>query len=81
MICGKIKEVSALGTTNMVIYEKMQDGELNVIDQRQWNPEMVSLLNYTNYLILNGVEYEMVEGRINVDEQVMELLVIAAKKP
>jgi len=70
-----------MGTTNMVVYEKTKDGELRIVDRREWSPEMVSLLNHTNYLILNGVEYEMVEGRINVDEQTMELLVIAAKKP
>jgi len=67
--------------TTIIIVEKGKDGSLSVIDERPWSAEWITLLNHTNYLILNGNEYEMLEGRLNIDTGVMELLVISAQKP
>ncbi|OFW81772.1 MAG: hypothetical protein A2201_05560 [Alicyclobacillus sp. RIFOXYA1_FULL_53_8] len=61
----------------VVIYEKMQDGELVKIDERVWSMEMLASLEHVNFMLLNGGEYEMLEGRLNVNEELMELLVIA----
>jgi hypothetical protein len=63
----------------VVITEKTEAGALIPVDARDWNEMMVNMLNHSNYLLVNGKEYEMVEGRLNVNEQVMELLVLAVK--
>lgn len=63
----------------VVITEKTEAGALIPVDTRDWNEMMVNMLNHSNYLLVNGKEYEMVEGRLNVNEQVMELLVLAVK--
>jgi hypothetical protein len=63
----------------VVISEKLDTGEMRELDQRQWSQEMLVSLNNTNYLLVNEREYEMVEGRLNVDQGLMEVLVVAAK--
>jgi hypothetical protein len=63
----------------VIIMEKTESGELTAVDTRDWNDTMVAMLNHSNYLLVNGKEYEMVEGRLNVSEQVMEILVLAVK--
>lgn len=63
----------------VVVIEKTEAGELNPIDTRDWNDGMIAMLNHANYLLVNGAEYEMLEGRLNVNDQVMEVLVSAVK--
>ncbi|WP_438444735.1 hypothetical protein [Gorillibacterium sp. sgz5001074] len=63
----------------VVIMEKKDNGELTMVDSRDWNDSMIAMLNHSNYLLVQGKEYEMVEGRLNVDTQMMELLVLAVK--
>ncbi|MCR8642499.1 hypothetical protein NV379_07460 [Paenibacillus sp. N1-5-1-14] len=67
--------------TEVIVYEKLKSGELSCIDQRKWSSELLGLLNHTNYITINEQEYEMIEGRINVDKEVMELLVVSAQRP
>jgi hypothetical protein len=64
----------------VVIMEKTEAGELVALDARDWNDQMIALMNHANYLLINGKEYEMVEGRLNVNEPYMEVLVLAVKQ-
>ena len=64
----------------VVIMEKTEAGELVALDARDWNDQMIALMNHANYLLVNGKEYEMVEGRLNVNEPYMEVLVLAVKQ-
>lgn len=59
------------------LIEKLPGGELRSIDEREWNMNMIGALHHVNYLTVGGREYETVEGRLNVDLQTMELLVVA----
>ncbi|MDF2926829.1 MAG: hypothetical protein K0R57_5743 [Paenibacillaceae bacterium] len=61
----------------VVITEKTAAGQLIPVDARDWNDQMIAMLNHSNYLLLSGKEYEMVEGRLNINEGYMELLVLA----
>ncbi|SEU11302.1 hypothetical protein [Paenibacillus sp. NFR01] len=61
---------------NVILYEKLPDGELQVIEERSWSMNMVSSLEHVNYLVVGGREYETVEGRLNVDEGKLELLLV-----
>ncbi|MNP82885.1 hypothetical protein D3C76_1816650 [compost metagenome] len=63
----------------VVITEKTETGGLLPIDVRDWNDQMIAMLNHSNYLLVSGKEYEMVEGRLNVNEPSMEVLVLAVK--
>ncbi|MBG9733317.1 hypothetical protein M5X06_08750 [Paenibacillus alvei] len=67
--------------SNILILEKMPSGELVKIDERAWTSSMVQLLEHANYLLVNDVEYEMLEGRLNVNTGNFELLVESARKP
>lgn len=64
----------------VVIMEKTEAGELVALDAREWNDQMIALMNHSNYLLVNGKEYEMVEGRLNINEPYMEVLVLAVKQ-
>ncbi|MFM9328818.1 hypothetical protein [Paenibacillus mesotrionivorans] len=64
----------------VVIMEKTEAGELVALDARDWNDQMIALMNHANYLLINGKEYEMVEGRLNINEPYMEVLVLAVKQ-
>lgn len=64
----------------VLITEKLESGELTELDQREWSREMLVALESANYLLVHGKEYEMIEGRLNVDLGVMEILVIAVKQ-
>ncbi|RAU96542.1 hypothetical protein [Paenibacillus sp. YN15] len=64
----------------VVIMEKTEAGELVALDARDWNDQMIAMMNHANYLLVNGKEYEMVEGRLNVNEPYMEVLVLAVKQ-
>lgn len=61
---------------NVVLFEKLPDGELREIEERNWSPHMVAALEHVNYIVVGGKEYETVEGRLNVDEGKLELLVV-----
>lgn len=67
--------------SNILILEKKPSGELLKIDERAWTSSMVQLLEHANYLLVNDVEYEMLEGRLNVNTGNFELLVESAQKP
>ncbi|MGF7046031.1 hypothetical protein J2T13_000493 [Paenibacillus sp. DS2015] len=61
---------------SVILFEKMPDGELRVIEERTWSMNMITALQHVNYLVLGSREYETVEGRLNVDEGKLELLVV-----
>jgi len=67
--------------SNILILEKMSSGELVKIDERAWTTSMVQLLEHANYLLVNDAEYEMLEGRLNVNTGNFELLVESVRKP
>lgn len=67
--------------SNILILEKMSSGELVKIDERAWTTSMVQLLEHANYLLVNDAEYEMLEGRLNVNTGNFELLVELVRKP
>ncbi|WP_042161649.1 hypothetical protein [Paenibacillus gorillae] len=57
------------------LVEKLASGGLFTLDERLWSKEMIEALHHVNYLTINGAEYETIEGRLNLDQGVMELLV------
>lgn len=61
---------------NVILLEKMPNGELREIEERGWNMNMVAALEHVNYLVVQGEEYETLEGRLNVDEGKLELLLV-----
>ncbi|WP_410512802.1 hypothetical protein PaeBR_23120 [Paenibacillus sp. BR2-3] len=61
---------------SVTLFEKKPDGELQVIEERVWNMNMVAALEHVNYLVVGGREFETVEGRLNVDEGKLELLLV-----
>ncbi|EPY11079.1 hypothetical protein [Paenibacillus alvei] len=67
--------------SNILILEKTSSGELVKIDKRAWTTSMVQLLEHANYLLVNDAEYEMLEGRLNVNTGNFELLVESVRKP
>lgn len=62
--------------TKVIIKEKRQSGDLVSIDEREWSEAALALLNHANYLLVNGKEYEMLEGRLNVNDQSLEILAV-----
>lgn len=60
----------------VILFEKMPDGELRVIEERTWSMNMIAALEHVNYLVVGTKEYETVEGRLNVDEGKLELLLV-----
>lgn len=63
---------------NIVLYEKMTDGQLNQIHDQPWDEKLIQALDAANYILVGGKEYEMIEGRLNLDLHVFELLLVAA---
>ncbi|MNI87700.1 hypothetical protein D3C73_1449200 [compost metagenome] len=61
---------------SVILYEKMQDGELKRIEERPWSAAMITALEHVNYLVVGGREFETVEGRLNLDEGKLELLLV-----
>lgn len=61
---------------SVILFEKMPDGELRVIEERTWSMNMIVALEHVNYLVVGTKEYETVEGRLNVDEGKLELLLV-----
>jgi hypothetical protein len=66
-------------STRVSIVEKLENDQLKTIDERDWDEKMIHMLHHVNYLLVGDKEYEMLEGRLNVDLGVMELLVVASK--
>ena len=60
----------------VVLFEKMVGGDLRQIEERPWSMNMVAALEHANYLVVQGKEYEAVEGRLNVDTGKLELLLV-----
>lgn len=56
------------------LLEKQSNGEIRKIDEREWSPHLLEALHHVNFLVVGGVEYETLEGRLNVDTQTVELL-------
>lgn len=65
---------------NIAFIEKMVDGQLREISERPWDKQIIQALNVANYIVLAGKEYEMIEGRLNLDENVFELLLVSIGK-
>ena len=65
---------------SVILMEKMLDGELRVLEERMWSTNMIAALQHVNYLVVGGLEYETVEGRLNVDEGKLELLLVPMSK-
>ncbi|MCQ6562047.1 hypothetical protein [Paenibacillus mendelii] len=63
-------------TIRVTLVVKEAGGKLEQIDERQWNKAMLDALQHANYLTVGSSEYETVEGRLNIDNQTLELLVI-----
>ncbi|MCU6710612.1 hypothetical protein M6D81_18120 [Paenibacillus sp. J5C_2022] len=64
---------------NVVLIEKLPGGELKEIETRRWSMNMVSSLEHVNYLVVGNQEYETIEGRLNVDLERLELLLVKMK--
>ncbi|OKP76611.1 MULTISPECIES: hypothetical protein [Paenibacillus] len=61
---------------NVILFEKMPDGELRIIEERTWSMNMITALEHVNYIVVGSREYEAVEGRLNVDQGKLELLLV-----
>jgi hypothetical protein len=61
------------------LLEKMPDGTLRHIEQRVWQMNMIASLEHVNYIVVGNKEYETVEGRLNVDEGKLELLLVSMR--
>ncbi len=64
---------------NVKMFEKTPDGNISQIDERKWNPAMITALEHANYIVVGGREFEAVEGRLNVDEGILELLLVPVR--
>ncbi|MBB6731815.1 hypothetical protein [Cohnella zeiphila] len=60
---------------NVHLLLKLPGGEMRKIDEREWSSDMLAALNHVNYITVGGVEYETLEGRLNVDLPAVELLI------
>ncbi|EGL15399.1 MULTISPECIES: hypothetical protein [Paenibacillus] len=65
---------------NVLIIEKLENGELKTIDERTWNTTMLAMMEHANFLLVGGKEYEMIEGRLDVENQKLEVLVLPINK-
>jgi len=64
----------------VVLLQKLPDGQLRQIDERQWTRDMMNALHHINYLTVGGAEYETIEGRLNVERGIVELLLVPVRK-
>ncbi|MVO98974.1 hypothetical protein [Paenibacillus lutrae] len=62
------------------IIEKLENGDLKTIDERAWSQAMFTMMEQANFLLVGGKEYEMIEGRLDVENEKLEVLVIPVKK-
>lgn len=60
----------------VIMYEKQPNGDLLLIDERTWDANMIASLQHVNYLTVSGREYQTIEGKLNVDNGKLELLVV-----
>ena len=60
----------------VTLYEKLPNGDLQQIDERLWSRNMVASLEHVNYVTVGGREYETLEGRLNLDKEKLEILVV-----
>lgn len=60
----------------VILFEKMPEGDLRIIEERTWTMNMITALEHVNYIVVGSREYETVEGRLNVDEGKLELLLV-----
>jgi|GEM_PF-1604428 len=63
-------------TMRIVLMEKQSDGQLVQIHERPWDAGFIQALDAANYVLLGGKEYEMIEGRLNLDTESFELLLL-----
>ncbi|AIQ55355.1 hypothetical protein [Paenibacillus sp. FSL R7-0331] len=61
---------------SVVLFEKLPEGDLRVIEERMWSMNMITALEHVNYIVVGSREYETVEGRLNVDQGKLELLLV-----
>lgn len=61
---------------SVILFEKLPEGDLRVIEERVWSMNMITALEHVNYLVVGTKEYETVEGRLNVDQGKLELLLV-----
>ncbi|SFB61742.1 hypothetical protein SAMN05216312_11923 [Cohnella sp. OV330] len=64
----------------VVLLEKLSDGQLRKIDERPWTRDMMNALHHVNYLTVGAKEYETIEGRLNVEQGAVELLLVPVRK-
>jgi hypothetical protein len=64
---------------NIVLFDKLEDGSVRKISERPWDDKLIASLEVANYLVTGGREYEMIEGRLNLDLNQFELLLAAIK--
>lgn len=64
----------------VVLLQKLPGGELRKIDERLWTRDMVNALHHVNYLTVDGAEYETIEGRLDVERGIVELLLVPVRK-
>ncbi len=64
---------------NLVMMEKLESGELQKLGERKWDASFSGMLQHANFVLVGGKEYEMVEGRLNLDLEIFELLLVAVK--
>ncbi|GIQ70247.1 hypothetical protein DUZ99_06250 [Xylanibacillus composti] len=64
-------------SVKIAIVEKKLSGEMKTIHEAIWNDTQISALDHANYLLVDGQEYEMLEGRLNVNSGLLEILVAA----
>lgn len=62
----------------ITFFEKLVDGQLLKISECPWDEQLIQALNVANFVLVGGKEYEMIEGRLNLDLKVFELLLVAA---
>jgi hypothetical protein len=58
----------------IVLFVKLEDGSVNHISERPWDDKIIACIDAANYLVIGGQEYEMIEGRLNLDLEQFELL-------
>nr|WP_145161434.1 hypothetical protein [Paenibacillus terrae] len=61
---------------DVILVEKMSNGSLRTMEERRWAMNMVAALEHVNYIVVDGKEYETIEGRLNVDTGKLELLLV-----
>ncbi|MFC0213071.1 hypothetical protein ACFFK0_11490 [Paenibacillus chartarius] len=60
----------------VIFMQKQAEGAPVAIDERDWSADMLGSLEHANYVVLNGKEFEMLEGRLNLDRGALEVLVV-----